>query len=196
MHMEATAEKLKDRRFKKNHLAIKEAYTELLKDREPKKISVKDICIRADVNRSTFYQHYGYLEQLELDIIRDRVDGICAVAENPVANIAFSGLSKEELRRSIHNYILNFIHDGVLQALIRSEGKNEYLDAIIEAQCRITAKGKGNPQKDCAIYFQNAGACSTIVHWLQSGMTTPMETLEEIVFRHLELTYDLYVEGN
>ena len=38
---------------------IKESLIELLKTREIHQVTVTDICKKADINRGTFYTHYG-----------------------------------------------------------------------------------------------------------------------------------------
>lgn len=57
-----------DRRIKKTHNAIIGATVSLLSEKQLKDISIKEICNKADVSRSTFYLHYrdaaDVLEQL------------------------------------------------------------------------------------------------------------------------------------
>jgi AcrR family transcriptional regulator len=52
---------------------IRQAFLELMKEKELEKITVTDIITRADINRGTFYTHYKYtravIEQIENDII-------------------------------------------------------------------------------------------------------------------------------
>ena len=57
---------------------IRQAYTELLKEKDLPKITVTDIVKRADLNRSTFYAHYpdvrGVTEEIENEIIAKILD--------------------------------------------------------------------------------------------------------------------------
>ncbi|HVM72430.1 MAG TPA: TetR-like C-terminal domain-containing protein [Anaerolineales bacterium] len=52
---------------------IRQAFVELLQEKEPEKITVTDIITRADINRGTFYAHYqdtrAVIEQIENEII-------------------------------------------------------------------------------------------------------------------------------
>ena len=52
---------------------IREAYTQLLKEKDLSRITVTDIVKRADLNRATFYAHYpdvrGVTEEIENEII-------------------------------------------------------------------------------------------------------------------------------
>ena len=57
---------------------IREAYMELLKEKDINKITVTDIITRADLNRSTFYAHYpdvrGVTEEIENEIIEKMLE--------------------------------------------------------------------------------------------------------------------------
>ena len=57
---------------------IREAYTQLLKEKDLSKITVTDIVTRADLNRATFYAHYpdvrGVTEEIENEIIAKMLD--------------------------------------------------------------------------------------------------------------------------
>lgn len=54
-----TGYKREDRRVKYTKQAIRESFLELLKEKPIDKISVTEICKRADINRGTFYSHYA-----------------------------------------------------------------------------------------------------------------------------------------
>lgn len=57
---------------------IREAYTQLLKEKDLSKITVTDIVTKADLNRATFYAHYpdvrGVTEEIEDEIIEKMID--------------------------------------------------------------------------------------------------------------------------
>lgn len=57
---------------------IREAYTQLLKEKPLSKITVTDIVTMADLNRATFYAHYpdvrGVTEEIENEIIEKMLE--------------------------------------------------------------------------------------------------------------------------
>ena len=63
-----------DRRVKYTQKVLKESLLEILKERPIERVTVKEICDRADINRSTFYVHYGSPQELfdsiKLDLFR------------------------------------------------------------------------------------------------------------------------------
>lgn len=47
-----------DRRIRKTQHALQEAFIQLIMEKELNQITVKELCARADINKSTFYLHY------------------------------------------------------------------------------------------------------------------------------------------
>lgn len=54
----------RDRRVRRTRRRLKRALLELLAEKRYDEITVRDLCARADVGRSTFYGHYGSKEEL------------------------------------------------------------------------------------------------------------------------------------
>lgn len=66
-------ERKENRGSRRSRKMIRQAFEELLKEREFSKITVIDIVARADLNRSTFYAHYpdiyGIVDEIQEEII-------------------------------------------------------------------------------------------------------------------------------
>lgn len=66
---------MKNRRVQMTKRLLKEALLELLDEKPLEKISVTDVCRRADVNRSTFYAHYmdttALLHEMEQEVFSE-----------------------------------------------------------------------------------------------------------------------------
>jgi len=64
-----------DRRIRRTKSAIKEAFIDLLNEKEIEKITIQDITKRADINRGTFYLHfedkYLLLDKMENECIAE-----------------------------------------------------------------------------------------------------------------------------
>ena len=63
-----------DLRVKKTHLAIRNAFLELLSEYDYDKITVTMLCERAMINRKTFYAHYAYMDELMAEFMSDLAD--------------------------------------------------------------------------------------------------------------------------
>ena len=53
-----------DRRIKYTKMVLRQALLEILQEKPIDRVTVKEICDRADINRSTFYVHYGSPQEL------------------------------------------------------------------------------------------------------------------------------------
>ena len=76
-----------NRRVKMTKKMMKDALLELLETKALEKITVTDICEKADVNRSTFYSYYVDISQLLLEIDNDVLNNLPAF---PVSSLADS----------------------------------------------------------------------------------------------------------
>ena len=66
-------EKREDRRISMTKRMLKDTLTEMLTEKDIYHISIRELCERADVNRTTFYKHYGnqfdLLDDMESDLL-------------------------------------------------------------------------------------------------------------------------------
>lgn len=53
------SKKKEDRRVKFTKMFLKESLIDLLEEKSIFKITIKEICEKADINRATFYAHYS-----------------------------------------------------------------------------------------------------------------------------------------
>lgn len=73
-----------NRRVRMTKKMMKDALLELLEQQTLEKITVTDICEKADVNRSTFYAYYNDIGGLLLEIENDVLDHLPLSPETPV----------------------------------------------------------------------------------------------------------------
>ena len=63
-----------DRRVRRTRMRLQQAMLELLKEKDARSITVRELTQRADVNRGTFYAHYkdvfDLLDQMEQDLFQ------------------------------------------------------------------------------------------------------------------------------
>ena len=75
--------KKEDRRVTMTRRMLKEALTGMLKTSDMYHITIRELCARADVNRTTFYKYYGSQFDLLSDMEQDLLDYLArAVADN------------------------------------------------------------------------------------------------------------------
>lgn len=69
--MEKNSTKPDGRRVKMTKMLLKQSLIELMHEKSIHEISIKDICLGADINRSTFYRHYNTQYELYDEILED-----------------------------------------------------------------------------------------------------------------------------
>ena len=87
-----------DRRIKYTKMVLKDSFINLLKEKQISKISIKEICENADINRATFYAHYRDQYDLLHQIEQELIDGINqyldSYAFSDTANISVEALEQ------------------------------------------------------------------------------------------------------
>jgi AcrR family transcriptional regulator len=63
-----------NRRTKITKMLLKNALIELMYEKQVTQITIKELCDRADLNRTTFYTHYSNLEELLHDIEQELIE--------------------------------------------------------------------------------------------------------------------------
>lgn len=80
-----------DLRVRRTHKLLLEALTELLAEKSFESISVKEICDRAMINRTTFYKHYADKYDLVQRGFKELLDDMAAKIDYPnIINDSFS----------------------------------------------------------------------------------------------------------
>ena len=103
-----------DARVKYTKMVLKKALLELMQHKPVNKITVKEICERAELNRATFYAHYSDCFDL-LESIEEELFG--------------------QFERSMQSYTRSFDIAGLVDGLYRIVQENE-------AVCRVLLFGR------------------------------------------------------
>ena len=69
--MSAKSPNLKDRRVQQTNTRLREAFISLVHERGYEGVAIRDVVQRAGVGRSTFYTHFGDLEELHEQWLKD-----------------------------------------------------------------------------------------------------------------------------
>ena len=125
-----------DRRTRYTKKIIQESYLELLDELPIEKVTVTDICRRADINRGTFYLHYENLPCVMDDLEND--------VYNEIITFIHGSLSDEENRQNLSDdfFVKWFKNQNLQKVLFESyytERLNEkilvYAEALLADLC-------------------------------------------------------------
>ncbi len=169
--------------------AIRQAYMELLEEKPFDKVTVKDIVMRCELNRNTFYYYYRDIYDVLEDIfaeerehLKQQLSGEGSFYEAYKAAFAIILQHKSavlHLAKSRHedilmNYLINVVRDFV-RPFVEYRAKDAHLS---EWDIRYI------------ISFYSCAIIDYTHHWIQEGMT---EDGEELLLR-LSDTFELTIE--
>lgn len=172
-----------DRRVIKTKRAIRNAFAELLSEKDINEITIKDISDAAEINRKTFYSYYAGVYQL--------VDEI----ENEIVSAFNDALRGVDFNRDLHNPYDIF---KKLTAILNSDMdfygylmKTEYNSNLIS---KIVATLKDNIKKefaaqipidentlDIAVDYAVSGIVTVYQRWFNSDRKQSIEDISRTV---------------
>ncbi len=176
-------EKKISRRTRYTKKALQDSLIELMKEKPISKITIKELCETADINRTTFYSHYADQHDLLRTIEGETLDW----AKGAVSAF-FTKTDKGEVKALIQN-ILQYIieNSGHLQVLMSERGDigfQKQLFTSIYQQCGITGLNDDDDvAKECMFIFLVTGSVGLIQHWLKNGLKEPAEEIAEIIYK-------------
>lgn len=170
-----------DRRVRYTLMVIRQSFVALLKKKPISRITVKEICEGADVNRATFYAHYqdpyDLLRRIESDIVDD--------VNRYLSSYDFRKMS--EIPTQMLEKILEYIRDNAELfdlLLLNANGDMQFrreITDIIGRQHFVTTADSGDAQY-MYLFYAN-GAIGVIMKWLEDGMKMPVEDLAALILR-------------
>jgi AcrR family transcriptional regulator len=178
-----------DRRIKYTKMMIKQSLVKLLQEKPISKISVKEICETADINRSTFYAHYSD----QYDLLRQVVDETMQDLNAYLGNYNFKAYEPESFQ--IMNRIFEYIVENaeLCKVLLGENGDislQKEIMMIVQRQGMKEWTGKKAVDADIMeyLYLFFVNASIGIIHrWLQGGLKQSAREMADLV---LKLIYE------
>jgi AcrR family transcriptional regulator len=165
------------RKVKYTRRVIREAYFELLREKPITKITIAEICEKADVHRGTFYQHYHDIyalqEKIEAELM-GKFDKLLPLLESGQSDLA-------EL-----TVLAIFEERDMCRAILGENGNEVFLKHLIE-KCRNSSyikyeKANIDSKDFNAVYtFVTAGCVGVIRDWIARDYHETPEYLIEMI---------------
>lgn len=169
-----------DVRTRYTQKVITDAFLELLKEKPMNKVTVKEICDKAQINRSTFYKYYkdcyDLLDQLEERAITDLEARIRDVKKSGMKNVLVPVL---KALRSLQPLFLSVQANG--QSAEISNVSRSFLWRLM-ARCfrAIPMPTVRDKEMQKQVYAFLSGGCNNMVeYWIYSGMKEEPEVLAQ-----------------
>ena len=164
-----------DARVRYTKMQIKNAFLQCIEKKPLNKITVKEICDIAEINRATFYTHYhdpfDLLDKLEEEVLQDLRNLVSGSAQN--GEHLLSALIRA--MKSSDNPVTLFTSPHADPGFSAKIG-SLYHELLI-ANVASLLPGLTEQQQN-TVYFFLAGGCGNLIsRWIDDGMRTPAESL-------------------
>ncbi len=175
-------EKKENRRVRMTKKLLTESFLKFLSEKPLSKITIKEICEDADLNRSTYYTYYtdpyDQLRKLEDEMIFDMHDYVDSI-----------GVGKSETvghQKQVVRSILEYIHSRkqLFQVLLGENGDNKFEQKMLSHfEDLIFHKDffdeKAIKRKEYQYVYASTGSLGMIHRWILEDDDVDLETMAE-----------------
>lgn len=177
-----------NRKVKYTKMVLKDSLIKLLKEKPLSRITVTEICEKADINRATFYAHYRDPYDLLKQIEQELVDDI----NRYLANYSFREVNPEsiQLMEKIFDYIKE--NSELCSVLMGEYGDREFQKEvlkIVQRQCIQEWTSNKSVNKDVAEYlysYATNGSVGVVIKWLQNNMDKSTHDMAQMIIQMTE----------
>lgn len=183
-----------NQRVRLTKLLLKDKLKELLTEKPINRVTVKKICQAAEINRSTFYQHYSdqyaLLGDIESDIIKQTDEFIDKI--NP-----------ENSGKQYLIYLLSYIRENgsILSILLDPQSGTTFQPRIMASVLkRISTKVEPVLfSSELFPYFSQfliMGNISVIEQWIKNGYNLPDEKVADMIYQLSDNAMKMFISMN
>ncbi len=173
-----------DPRIIRTRQLIRDAFVQLLQEKDIEKITVNSIAERATINRVTFYLHYRDIPDMLEKMADDMIEVIVRVLNNtPVDENSPEGIYWP---RMVHFLEHIAEHSNFYKVILASKRTPIFTERLLKLVTEMMAENleregsnsfisMAGIQKDVAIWYVSSALFGTIVGWLRNDMPyTPL----------------------
>lgn len=166
-----------DMRVVKTRRAIRNALIELAEEKDVEKITVKELCERAEISKPAFYSHYGNIYDVVDGIENEVVQKVCdQMAHRSIDDIALPAMLRELGEQVYQNPLRNVVrHDAESGVLGR-----KFITNFIERR-QITVHEIGKRRDFLAIAFAFDGLMSIMQRMSQEQFERSVDDLSVVM---------------
>ena len=190
-----------DRRTAYSKKMIRESLYGLMREKPLNKISVTEICERADVNRSTFYSYYTDIYDLHQQIINEffsiQKSVIKHIKESIRSVTALDGFDYNDFYEIVYYYLRTVKENTDLYKFIFNQNADNSVHASFGKVTYHTIKDVLKPilEEDRAVELKKAftfvagGTTALIMTWVEKNCDTPIDELASLIAKYYYGTF-------
>lgn len=176
-------EKREDRRISMTKRMLKDALIGMLEEKDIYHISIRELCERADVNRTTFYKHYGN----PFDLLDDMEQDLLRLIEKTIAE------DKKHSTNTVEQLLIFFEKDiDFVRLLLNSNVDPEFPKklfslAIVASSIEKQMKNAPPTEYEYIHCFVLYGAYEIVRAWVNKENRESPHQMAEIIMKRLHL---------
>lgn len=177
--------RIEDRRVKYSKMVLKDSFIKLLEKKDISKISIKEICEDADINRATFYAHYNdqydFMKRIQDDLLENIENYLTVYTKNEPPTIPVDSVE----------HIFEYIKENarLCKLLLSDRGDLNFQKRVlmlVYEKNMIDLIRNGVTSKEDAEYtfaFILTGCVGVIQKWLNDDMVKSPRYMAEIIIK-------------
>ena len=181
-----------DRRSRKTIGAIQNTTLQLLCTRRLGEIKIVDLCMAADINRTTFYLHFRNIREVLASLcneIADRINADKRAAAFPKMGGTLEFLTSCAAVIGNFEYFEEFVRKSADADVFLTSLKNVLADRLYAHFCELYANVQ--LEAKCIIRFLTGGVLDIYAEWLRTDKTVSLETLLNLCAPMVRAGHDL-----
>ena len=173
-----------NRKTRYTKMVLQDSLFELMEKKPIEKITIKELCENADINRTTFYAHYSD----QYDLLAKIENETISWAKDAISNLTGKNDKYENINmlEEIFQYIVE--NSKNLKILMSERGDINFQKQIftmVYNQCGISFSPvrdeNSNARNEYFVFVVN-GSIGLLQHWLKNGMTKTAREMAEIIY--------------
>lgn len=170
-----------DARVRYTRMIIEKSFLELLRDKPVAKITVSELCVKAQINRATFYKHYQDIPQLLEKLEGDLFAQIREMFRDQAENMETMLLDMMNYtRREWERFMALGSDNGDPNLMMKT-----FLICYENAYPLLSRNMPELPeaQRQMLFRFMSQGAGGILTWWIQDGMQENPETVVQYIMK-------------
>lgn len=190
-------ERKENRSSRRSRRMIRQAFQELLEEREFSKITVIDIVERADLNRSTFYAHYpdiyGIVDEMQDEIIAKNMElfqqiEFRNILKDPMVYLQCITATMEENLELLRKL-------GLTENFHRKSGKlQKMMEHDIMNNSDIPQEVRESSLFAIRVHFFMGGIMNTYQHWAEGKLSCTLDQVSSQIADMIQQTATCFLE--
>lgn len=174
-----------DRKTRYTRMVLQDSLIELMREKPINKITIKELCEKADVNRTTFYAHYTD----QYDLLRKIEDEVLSWAKDAFNTIIGTVADETETIKGLEGICQYIVENSKhLQVLMSEQGDIDFQKQLFTLVYQLwgmppLAGQNGDTDiKELYFIFAVNGSVGLIQHWLKNGLNQSAKEIAHVIY--------------